>query len=1115
MLPFFFRPVLADCLGGLGAAQDVSSPCLVAGAAGGRLLFSNSRVFVWFARPSDSRSAEIGPFDKSFNAITGKNGSGKSNILDAIMFVFGATRASQLRVKDFSSLVYKEGAGGVTRASVTIVFDNSDRETSPAGYEDQETFFVTRSVKHGDGSSKYMINGSVATQAKVHALFHSVQLNIDNPTFLVQQGQITKVVNMKPMEVLAMLEEATGVRLYEDQKAKALKTLAQKQGKVDEMDKILREEITPTLEKRRAESEQYNRWVRNMQEADRKRRLVEAFRYHEQSLLLLKARETEEALEAESVALRDAASGLSEQLKDCKREHEHLLAQRAKEAGQEYADLEMRESALSKEKVQAESKLKYESKMLQEEQATIDTLSKSLAELQGAIERKRTGQTTATADFEALTQELHHLQQQVVSLGQRMEAAEAGVATGAGDATGSLTDQLVTAKQTQSKARTVTKQVGMQIKANQKELAEKSAQVSADGAKMDEVTNKTNTLLKEKAAIQARIQAMSFDPERQQALLVERDTLKARIREIGAQMDGLAAQTQGGLDYRFTNPKMPGFHPAMVRGRVGKLITVKDPNACVALEVVAGAKVRNVVVETAEVGKELMKCNNNQRTTFIPLDKIRSEPITQKARKAQQIVGEENADLATNLVQFDPSVSKAMDYVFGRTIVCKGSLHAKKIAFSDDASVVAHCVTYDGDVFDPSGTLTGGSNGTMGQTLQLMNTYQQLEVQMSETKERLKQVEAELRGLEEKARNYGDVTRELKLKEHELGLLQEKMQSSSSHQLVMRTNELKAELERDQKVLADATKEEAASTQRAKELELMIKDFASTKDQQIKEMKKEIAANKKTQADLKSRLAATRDKKDTLVAELGALQEERHSMESQLDVARRTTKELEGSSKEAVAALEAIKSRHDDAKASLAKKRELLEKCDKQLSHATQRQSQLQSQLAANDIKVKEMERRVQQFNKTNAAAKATIERMHAEHEWIKAESQFFGKAHTDYDFSVNEPRRAEAELAALMREQQKLEGTINKKVATMIADADRKYKDVQERKAIVERDKAKILETIEDLDRKKVEALEKTYDQVNKVFGNLYSKFLPVSCEMRFPCFFSLHFHKRARRRL
>jgi structural maintenance of chromosome 2 len=1057
--------------------------------------------FCRFARHSPPSPAEIGPFDKSFNAITGKNGSGKSNILDAIMFVFGATRAGQLRVKDFSSLVYKEGATDVKRASVTIVFNNSDRETSPAGYEDQETFFVTRTVKHGDGTSKYMINGSVATQAKVHALFHSVQLNIDNPTFLVQQGQITKVVNMKPLEVLSMLEEATGVRLYEDQKAKALKTLTQRQLKLDEMDKMLREEITPTLEKRRAESEQYNRWLHNGQIVDRKRRLVDAHRYHEQFLLLEKSRETEEALQSEELALRTAASTLVEQLKECKREHDKLMAQRAKDAGQEYADLEMRESELSKEKVLADSEIKYQTKMLQEENANIETLSKSAAELQSTIERKRAGQTAASADFDALTQELHHLQQQVVSLGQRMEAAEAGVATGAGDATGSLTDQLMTAKQTQSKAHTLLQQLTMQIKANQKELKEKSAQVSADGAKMDEVTNKTNLLVKEKAAIQARLQALSFEPERQQALMAERERLQARVREIGAEMDALAVQTQGGLEYRYARPRMPGFRESMVHGRLGKLLTVKDPEACVALEMVAGAKVRNVVVDTAEVAKELLDCNKGQRTTFIPLDKIRSDPITEKARKARQIVGPQNADLATNFVEFDPAVKPAMDYVFGRTIVCKENIHAKEIAFNSDSSVVAHCVTYDGDVFDPSGTLTGGSKGSVGQTLATMTKFKTLEHELHEVRARLAQVDAELAGLEGKSREYASVSRELKLKDHELGLLQEKMQTSSSHQLVMRTTQLQAELERDQKQVAETTKEEAAAGKRAKELELLIKDFASTKDTQIKEMKKEIATNKKTQAELKTRLSATREKKDTLVAELGALQEELQGVESQLDVARRTAKGLEVSSKEAKSAGEVVHARFDAARAALAKKRELLEQCDKQLSGLAQRQNLIQSQMGSNEVKVKELERRVQQFNKSNASARTMIERMQADHPWIRAESQFFGKAGTEFDFSVNDPRRAEAELAALMREQQKLEGTINKKVAAMISEADRKYNDVQDRKAIVERDKAKILESIEDLDRRKVEALDKTYDAVNKVFGNLYSKFLPVSlCVI--PCY-------------
>lgn len=301
--------------------------------------------------------------------------------------------------------------------------------------------------------------------------------------------------------------------------------------------------------------------------------------------------ETEDALESEALSLRETASQIVEQLKECKREHEQLMSQRAKEAGQEYVDLENRESLLSKEKVQADSELKYQGKMLQEERANMETLSKSLAELKSSIEKKRAAQTTAAADFDALTQELHRLQEQVVSLGQRMEAAEAGVATGAGEATGSLTDQLVATRQAHSKARTLVKQLGMQIKANQKELSEKSALVSAEGTKMDEVTQKTNALIKEKAAIQQRLQSMSFDPQRQQALVAERDQLKQRIRDISTQIDALAPQTQGGLEYRYANPKMPGFNPSMVRGRVGKLITVKDPEACIALEVVAGAKV--------------------------------------------------------------------------------------------------------------------------------------------------------------------------------------------------------------------------------------------------------------------------------------------------------------------------------------------------------------------------------------------------------------------------------------------------------------------------------------------------------------------------------------------
>jgi structural maintenance of chromosome 2 len=88
-------------------------------------------------------------FDPQFNAITGLNGSGKSNILDAICFVLGITNLSQVRAGNLSELVYKQGQAGVNKASVTIIFNNEDESGSPVGYEQCPELTVTRQVLLG------------------------------------------------------------------------------------------------------------------------------------------------------------------------------------------------------------------------------------------------------------------------------------------------------------------------------------------------------------------------------------------------------------------------------------------------------------------------------------------------------------------------------------------------------------------------------------------------------------------------------------------------------------------------------------------------------------------------------------------------------------------------------------------------------------------------------------------------------------------------------------------------------------------------------------------------------------------------------------------------------
>lgn len=77
----------------------------------------------------------------------------------------------------------------MTRASVTIVFDNSDKSNAPVGFEHLPEISVTRQI-FINGTSKYLICGHRSTQSAVQNLFQSVGLNINNPNFLIMQGKL-------------------------------------------------------------------------------------------------------------------------------------------------------------------------------------------------------------------------------------------------------------------------------------------------------------------------------------------------------------------------------------------------------------------------------------------------------------------------------------------------------------------------------------------------------------------------------------------------------------------------------------------------------------------------------------------------------------------------------------------------------------------------------------------------------------------------------------------------------------------------------------------------------------------------------------------------------------
>ena len=116
--------------------------------------------------------------------------------MDAICFLLGITNLSHVRAANLQELVYKNGQAGVTKATVSITFDNRDKKQSPLGYEAHDEVTITRQVVIG-GKNKYLINGTNVQKNRVEDFFRSVQLNVNNPHFLIMQGRITKVTKLR------------------------------------------------------------------------------------------------------------------------------------------------------------------------------------------------------------------------------------------------------------------------------------------------------------------------------------------------------------------------------------------------------------------------------------------------------------------------------------------------------------------------------------------------------------------------------------------------------------------------------------------------------------------------------------------------------------------------------------------------------------------------------------------------------------------------------------------------------------------------------------------------------------------------------------------------------
>ena len=176
-------------------------------------------------------------FDKGINCIIGPNGSGKTNILDAIIFVLGKISAKQLRAEKSSNLIYNgaKTKKSAEKAEVSIYFNNENR-IFPL---DDKEIKITRIVFQ-DGSSKYKICEKTKTRYEVLELLRSAGIDPDGYN-IVTQGDVARIVEATPLERRELIEEIAGIAEFEERKNEALNKLEKVKIKLEETNLILRE----------------------------------------------------------------------------------------------------------------------------------------------------------------------------------------------------------------------------------------------------------------------------------------------------------------------------------------------------------------------------------------------------------------------------------------------------------------------------------------------------------------------------------------------------------------------------------------------------------------------------------------------------------------------------------------------------------------------------------------------------------------------------------------------------------------------------------------------------------------------------------------------------------
>ncbi|CAL5868068.1 uncharacterized protein PFLUO_LOCUS2291 [Penicillium psychrofluorescens] len=1021
----------------------------------------------------------IEPFSPKHNVIVGRNGSGKSNFFAAIRFVL-SDAYTHLGREERQALLHEGSGSAVMSAYVEIIFDNSD-DRFPTG---KPELVLRRTI--GIKKDEYTLDRKNATKNDVMNLLESAGFSRSNPYYIVPQGRVTALTNMKDSERLVLLKEVAGTQVYEARRAESLKIMNETNSKRAKIDELL-----DYINERLAELEEEKDELRNYQEKDKERRCLEYTIYSREQQEIAGVLDNLE--EQRQNGVEDADNNRDQFV-----EGEKAMAQ----IDAEIAECRQQIEFLKVDKSQLEDERREASKAL----AQVELQAKSLVDNQSATQALK---SRHDADLKSVQSAIREREGELQELVPRFNASK--------DQEDAIKGQLTEAET--SRQRLYAKQgrnsrfknkserdkwLQMEVRESHTSMNSVQGVVTQTQEDIKELESEISSLEPEterlRKQIDGRGDTMHSVDQQVQSAKDERDRLMDQRKELWreeAKLDSVLSNASQEVDRAERNLSQMMDHNtsrglAAVRritrqhnleGVYGTLAELFDVNERyrTAVEVTAGQSLFHYVVDTDETATKVLEVLQKEkagRVTFMPLNRLHSKPLNMP--RASDTIP------MIDKMQFDPAYERAFQHVFGKTIICPNLQVASQYARSHGVNAI----TPEGDRSDKRGALTGGFHDSRQSRLDAVKNLGKWRDEYETKRNRGTEIRKELEKLDQVITKAVGELQKLEQQKHQVqnssGPLRQELRSKRD--LLQNKNDT---LDAKRRALRNVEANLAALNDQISAFEAELsspfqKALTGEEEARLESLSVTLQDLRRQYQELSGKRSELEGRKSVLEVEL------RENLNPRLD--QLLNRDIDEAEEQVQGNLKETQREQKRLSKALEKLNSRLKQVDTSIEEGNSRVAELQQRNSETRREMEDLARSIEKHQRRmekSMQKKAALAKQGAE---CAANIRDLGvlpdEAFTKYK---NTDSNAVVKKLHKTNEALKKYSHVNKKAFEQYNSFTKQRETLTSRREELDASQKSIDDLISVLDQRKDEAIERTFKQVSREFANVFEKLVPA----------------------